>query len=238
MEPQLVVPGVYLLPFEIGQAYLWQWEDGLTVIDTGVTGSAPAILEAIGALGRRPADVQEIVLTHFHHDHCGGAVQLVQATGATVVAHQADAPVIRGERPGAPPILTAAERPLAEAIFPRVPPAQPVRVDRAVDEGATTEGGGRLVSVPGHTPGSLALLLPRPSVLFTGDCIACAEGKPILGPFNIDRSAALASARKVAALGCEVACFGHGPPLVGDASRQLRTLTDPLGGDAPAQPES
>jgi glyoxylase-like metal-dependent hydrolase (beta-lactamase superfamily II) len=204
MEPQLVVPGVYLLPFEIGQAYLWQWEDGLTVIDTGVTGSAPAILEAIGALGRRPADVQEIVLTHFHHDHCGGAVQLVQATGATVVAHQADAPVIRGERPGAPPILTAAERPLAEAIFPRVPPAQPVRL----------------------------------SVLFTGDCIACAEGKPILGPFNIDRSAALASARKVAALGCEVACFGHGPPLVGDASRQLRTLTDPLGGDAPAQPES
>ena len=43
--------------------------------------SVPSILQAIGALGRRPADVREIVLTHFHHDHCGGAAELVQATG-------------------------------------------------------------------------------------------------------------------------------------------------------------
>ena len=95
MEPELVVPGVHLLPFEIGQAYLWQWEDSLTVIDTGITGSAPAIIQAIGALGQRPEDVREIVLTHFHPDHCGGAIQLGQRTRATVVAHQADAPVIR-----------------------------------------------------------------------------------------------------------------------------------------------
>jgi glyoxylase-like metal-dependent hydrolase (beta-lactamase superfamily II) len=237
MEPQPVVTGVYLLPFEIGQAYLWEWGDRLTVIDTGIAGSAEAIVQAIGAIGRRPADVREIVLTHFHHDHCGGAVELVQATGATVVAHQADAPVISGEQTGLPPALTAAERPLAAAIFPRVPPAPPVRVDRAIDEGYATEGGGCVINAPGHTPGSLALLLPRQSVLFTGDCIACAEGKPILGPFNIDRSAALASARKLAELGCEVACFGHGPPLVGDASRKLRTLTDPLGSASPAPAE-
>jgi glyoxylase-like metal-dependent hydrolase (beta-lactamase superfamily II) len=229
METQLVVPGVHLLPFEIGQAYVWQWGDNLTIIDTGITGSASTILEAIGAVGRRPEDVREIVLTHFHPDHCGGAVELVQRTGAKVIAHRADAPVIRGEQAGAPPVLTEAERPLADAIFPRVPPAQPVDVNREVGEGDTTEGGGRIVDAPGHTPGSLALLLPGQSVLFTGDCIACAEGKPILGPFNIDRSASMASARKLAELGCEVACFGHGPPLVGDASRKLRTLADPLG---------
>ena len=93
-QAQLVVPGVWMLPFEIGQAYIWDWDDGLTVVDTGIAGSADAILDAVEVLGREPADVKEIVLTHYHDDHRGGAAELGARTGATVVAHRAEAPVI------------------------------------------------------------------------------------------------------------------------------------------------
>lgn len=228
VQPQLVVPGVHRLEFEIGQAYLWDWGDGLTVVDTGLDGSAVAILDAIEAIGRRPEDVREIVLTHFHDDHRGGAADLVARTGATVIAGRADAPVIRGEQAPLPPNLEEFERPLAEAIFPRVPAARPVQVDREVDDGDETAGRGIIVGVPGHTPGSIALLVPELGVLFTGDTIAYHATEPILGVFNLERSKAIESVRKQAELEFEVACFGHGPPIVGGASQRIRALAAKL----------
>lgn len=226
MEPERVVPGVYLLRFEIGQVYLWEWSDGLTVVDTGIDGSAEAILHAIDAIGRRPGEVQEIVLTHFHQDHRGGAAELARRTGAPVIAHRADAPVIHGASPETPPNLTEFERPIAEAVMPKVPPAQPVKVDREVEDGDTTAVGGVIVGVPGHTPGSIALLVPDRRVLFTGDTIAFFEGNPILGVFNIDREEAIRSVRKQAEFEFDVVCFGHGDPIVGDADRPIRWLTE------------
>lgn len=228
MAPRLVVPGVHLLEFEIGQAYLWDWGDGLTVIDTGIDGSAPAILEAIAAIGRRPEDVREILLTHFHHDHCGGAPELVAHTRAAVMAHHADAPVIGGHQLGTPPNLEAFELPLIDSIISRVPYAQPVAVGRELTEGDVTMGGGLIVGVPGHTPGSIALLVPQLGVLFTGDTIASVEGRPILGVFNIDRAEAIRSLKKQAQLEFDVACFGHGPPLIGNANHRIRTLAETL----------
>jgi glyoxylase-like metal-dependent hydrolase (beta-lactamase superfamily II) len=228
VEPERVVTGVHLLRFEIGQVYLWEWDDGLTVIDTGIDGSAEAILHAIGAIGRRPNDVREIVLTHYHQDHRGGAADLARHTGAPVIAHRADAPVIRGDEEEMPPNLTEFERPIAEAVIPKVPPARPVAVDREVEDGDTTAGGGMIVGVPGHTPGSIALLVPDRRVLFTGDTIAMFEGNPILGVFNIDRDEAMRSVRKQAALEFDVACFGHGDPIVGEANRRIRSLAEGL----------
>lgn len=228
MQPRLLVPGVYLLPFEIGHVYLWERPDGLTVVDTGVPGSADEIVEAIEAIGRQPAQVTEIVLTHCHDDHRGSAADLARLTGAPVLAHRVEAPFIRGDRPQLPPVLLDWERPIFEAVSPRVPAAQPAVVDREVEDGDTITGGGVIVHVPGHTPGSIALYLPALGVLFTGDSIASHDGHVILGVFNVDPAEAIRSLRKQAALDSEVAGFGHGEPVVGGASTQLRALAETL----------
>lgn len=224
MQPQLVVPGVHVVPFEIGQVYLWQWDDRLTVIDTGIAGSADAIVQAIEVLGHQPEDVAEIVLTHFHPDHVGSAADLAERTGAPVLAHWADAPVMRGELPGQPPVLMDFERPIFEAVSPLVPPAPLVPRVQEVDDKQVSGGGGVFHSVPGHTPGSLALYRPEQRVLFTGDTIAHHEGSPILGVFNVNRDEAIRSLKKQAALDVDTVCFGHGPAIVGGASQQLRAL--------------
>jgi glyoxylase-like metal-dependent hydrolase (beta-lactamase superfamily II) len=101
-------------------------------------------------------------------------------------------------------------------------------VDRVVEDGDTTAGGGRIVGVPGHTPGSIALLVSRLGVFFAGDSIAAADGAPILGVFNIDRAAAIEPVRKQAGLEFDVACFGHGAPLVGGAGDRIRVLVQRL----------
>ncbi len=228
IEPSLVVPGVYLLPFEIGQVYIWDWGAGLTIVDSGVVGSAETIVRTVESIGRTTADVGEIVLTHYHDDHRGGASALAAATGASVLAHRLDAAVIRGVVPQAPPVLTDFERPIFETVSPLVPAAPATRVDREVQDGDTTLAGGVIVDVPGHTPGSIALYLPDLRTLFTGDTIAFHDGAPILGVFNVDREHAIGSLRKQAALDVDVACFGHGAPIVGGAGRRLRHLAGQL----------
>jgi glyoxylase-like metal-dependent hydrolase (beta-lactamase superfamily II) len=222
-----LVPRLHLLRFPVGHAYLWQDPDGLTLIDCGVPGSAPAIADGIRAVGRSPTEVRHLVLTHFHEDHVGSAAEIVTWGDVTVYAHRADAPFIRGLEPGPEANLLDWEKPYwdaAQANMTRVKP-EPVRVDRELDHGDTLDfaGGALALSVPGHTPGSVAIYLPERRVLFTGDTVANSEEHGvILGVFNVDTELAVASLRRQAALDTEIACFGHGEPLVGNAGASLR----------------
>ena len=66
----------------IGRAYLYQEQDRLTLIDTGLTDSTERILAVVGKIGRKPEDVRRIFITHHHNDHTGSLADLVERTGA------------------------------------------------------------------------------------------------------------------------------------------------------------
>jgi glyoxylase-like metal-dependent hydrolase (beta-lactamase superfamily II) len=100
-----LLPRLHLLRFPVGQAYLWTDGDAATLIDAGVIGSGRAIADALGALGRAPSSVGRVVLTHFHEDHAGGAGEFAALSGAEVLAHHLDAPVVRGTAPGPEPVF-------------------------------------------------------------------------------------------------------------------------------------
>ena len=75
-------------------------------------------------------------------------------------------------------------------------PVIPTRIDRQVTDGDELGFGDSavVVAVPGHTPGSIAVHLPRHQVLFTGDAAARRpDGTVICGIFNVDRARAAAS---------------------------------------------
>ncbi|RCV48211.1 MBL fold metallo-hydrolase [Marinitenerispora sediminis] len=230
MDMTEVLPDLHLLRFPFGHVYLWRDADAVTLIDTSVAGSAPAIAEGLRRLGRRPGDVRRVVLTHHHQDHAGSAAEIAAWGEAEVLAHRDDAPVVRGERPGAPPDFSDApawERELFENL-PSLPPAPPCPVHRALVDGDVLDfaGGAVVVGAPGHTDGSIALHLPGPRVLVTGDAVAGADGRAILGVFNTDRARAIASLRRLAGLDVDVACFGHGEPVVGGAASALRDAAE------------
>ncbi|MBO8187624.1 MBL fold metallo-hydrolase [Streptomyces spirodelae] len=231
MEPQPVRPFLHVIPFAVGQAYLWRDGEEISLIDTGPPGGADAVEDAIRHCGAEPAALRRIVLTHFHLDHTGSAAELATRHGAEVVAHRADAPVVRGRAPAPPPDMAGApewERAVFDQVHapfgitadaPAVPPAPPCRVDREVDEGDVLEfgGGATVLSVPGHTQGSLALLLPEHRTLFTGDTVAWIEDAPAPGVFNQDRARTMTAFQRLCALSAresvETVCFGHGAPL-------------------------
>ncbi len=238
MELVSLTSDLHFLRFPVGHVYVWRDPDGLTVIDSGAAGSAPFVAEAIGALGCRTSDVRRLVLTHSHVDHVGGAAEIAGWGDVTVLAHRADAPVIRGDAEEAAPVLADWERPIFEQANAQIAPGRPapVNVDREVEDGDVVDfgGGARVVSVPGHTEGSIALYLPGPRVLFTGDLVARdpqsrdPRAPVMLGVFNTDTARAAASFRRLAELDVEVACFGHGEPVTADAAGFLRATAEKL----------
>ncbi|MER5962127.1 MBL fold metallo-hydrolase [Streptomyces sp. NPDC002057] len=221
MEPLRITPRLHLLDFSIGQAYLWQDDEELTLIDAGWAGTASGTATAIRAAGLDPDRLRRIVLTHCHRDHVGAARELADRYGAEILAHRLDAPVIRGEAPVPEPDLLDWELPLFEHGL-TVPEAPPTRVDREVEDGEELGfgDGAVVVHTPGHTPGSIAVHLPRHGVLFTGDTVASVQGVTF-GVFHVDRALAMESMRALAKLAPSVLCCGHGAPVTRDTAALL-----------------
>ncbi|ADI11076.1 beta-lactamase domain protein [Streptomyces bingchenggensis BCW-1] len=225
MEITDVTADIRMLRFPVGQAYAVRLPDGYALVDCGWAGYERRILDALRGLG----ELREILITHGHTDHYGAAAGLAEATGARILAGAADAPAISGAETIPPPVLADWERPLYEANAPQVPAPRPVPVDRELADGDTLDWGqeARIVQVPGHTAGSVALHLPSSRALFTGDSIANV-GQLMPGVFNVDPEDTVRSFHKQAALDVETACFGHGDPIRTGAGAALRAAAAQL----------
>jgi glyoxylase-like metal-dependent hydrolase (beta-lactamase superfamily II) len=167
-------PELHLIKPAFGQTYLWRNGSELTLVDTGIPGSGADLAAAFAELGFRRADLRRVVLTHCHEDHAGSAAEVRGWGDVEVLMHRLDAPVVRGERPRAEPVLTEPERRLFRQVATGLPGVPPCPVDTELSDGDSIDfgDGAQVISTPGHTDGSIAIRLPTHGVLFTGDLVA------------------------------------------------------------------
>lgn len=226
-----VAPGIHAVDFN-GRvwAYLYRGGSRFTLIDAGIAGRLELIEQALQEIGANLADIHQIIVTHFHRDHTGTLAELQRLTSARTFAHQLDAAVVRGEAEAPAPVLSDTEQAMYDHLAKDIPDAPPGTVDVELSDGdhIDLDGGGRVVHVPGHTAGSIALHLPERKLLFTGDASASINGRPIVGVFNVDPEQAKRSFQRLAGLDFEVACFGHGPAVISEASAQFRRAAGKL----------
>src|SRR6059058_1357696 len=70
----------------------------LALIDTLFEDDARLVLDAIRQLGRKPADLKRIAITHGHRSHLGGLSALKGASRAEALAHEWEADIVAGDR--------------------------------------------------------------------------------------------------------------------------------------------
>lgn len=151
--------------FGFVNVYLVREDDGLTLIDTAVTGSAKPILAAAERMG---APIKRIVLTHAHSDHVGSLDALAaELPDAEVLISEREARLLRKDRSMEP------EEPQdrLRGGFPGTR-TQPTRRFEPGD----TIGSLEVLAAPGHTPGHVALLDLRDHTLFCGDAFSTLGG--------------------------------------------------------------
>ena len=216
------LPGVHQVP-GVGWSRVYLLEDKtLTVIDSGPPWGARRVLDYIRSIGRRPDELELILLTHSHPDHVAGASALTDRTGARVAAHRDD---VADNSSGG---MTLARWGWLSGPRSALPFAKDTPVDEALKDGQLLPilGGLRVIHTPGHTPGSASFMLERAGVLFTGDT-AFSDGVRVSRsvPFpGYDGEAYRRSLDRLASMEFEALCGGHGAPLVGGAAEELRQL--------------
>lgn len=222
---------VPILPWGMVNAFIVYSEEACILVDAGLPDTGPKFAASLKTIGRTLSDVTLIVVTHGHVDHAGAAAWLRESTGAPIVAHENETPFLSGEKkmsfcPTRPfgRLLLGSGLPIAP--YERFSPDIALRGAGQLD---LTKHGipGRVVSTPGHTPGSISVVR-NDGVALVGDLLASGvllggiawTERPERPPFEEEPALVAEQLESLVESGCSQFFLGHGGPV--DASAVKR----------------
>lgn len=149
------------------------YDKEICLIDSGVASSESVIFDYIKNTGRSPVEISQVILTHSHPDHIGAVQAIKKATGCTVAAHL-------GEKSWIEDI----EKQRRDRPIPNFHSfvGGSVNIDRILEDGDVLKLGNIRLEVfhtPGHSKGSISLMLHEDKALLAGDVIPLAGSIPI-----------------------------------------------------------
>jgi glyoxylase-like metal-dependent hydrolase (beta-lactamase superfamily II) len=234
LEP--VAEGVWLVrggfPKRAMNAFFIEDDDGVTMFDAAISDMARGLQEAAERFG----GIKRIVLGHAHEDHRGAAPEI----GAPVWCHEAERTYAESDLEPMTGYfdISKLEKRLPRMLYPRLLSqwdGGPVKVAGTLSEGDDVAGF-RVVHVPGHAPGQIALFRESDRLALTTDTFYVLDPQDLLirlrppapahRAFNFDTEQARESIRKLAELEPASAWPGHLNPLVGDVRAQLQSAAD------------
>ena len=116
--------------------------------------------QVVALLRKHNLTVRQIVITHAHIDHVGGAMKLRQLTGAPILLNQNDYALLK--------MLDV------QAAWLGMPTPGNVEIDHSLANGDSVRAGslsGSVLRTPGHTEGSICLYFAPEKKLIAGDTL-------------------------------------------------------------------
>jgi glyoxylase-like metal-dependent hydrolase (beta-lactamase superfamily II) len=233
-----IAKGLHRIGADTVNSYLVIDEDGVTIIDAGLPRYWNLLGAELAALGLTLDDVRALILTHGDTDHIGFAARLSREKGVPAYLHPADDARARLEvkkpNSGWGPVKAG---PLAGFLWYsarngglRIRPAgdlAPVADGQVLD----VPGRPRIIHLPGHTPGSVAVHVPAVDALFIGDTMTTRNvltgvTGPKPAPFTLEPAQAVASLGKLDDVNATWMLPGHGPAWDGGVPEAVRLIRE------------
>ena len=227
-----LAPNLHRIGNDIVAAYLVSDATGVTVIDAGLPGHYRDLVRELARMGTTIADVRGLILSHGDSDHIGFAERLRREHGVPVYMHSADALRAKGGEKG-----TGKGGAFGLAAFGfigyslRKGGAKVTYLTDVVEvrDGDVLDlpGQPRIIGLPGHSAGSIAIHVPAVDAVFVGDGLTTRHvltGKtgPQPAPFTDEPDQAIAS---LAALPDATWVLpGHGAPFRGGTAAAVATV--------------
>jgi hydroxyacylglutathione hydrolase len=230
-DAELVAAGVWVVQGQPAKCnvYLIEDEGGVTLFDAG----ARTMTRAVASAGAKLGGIRRVVLGHAHTDHRGTA----PALGAPVLCHADEVQDAEGSGgfrywPEGLRGLSFPHRQAHLILHRYFWDGGPVKIAGTVAEGDEIAGF-RVIAIPGHAPGQIALWRESDRLALTSDCFYtiddwgrdCDPHVPI-PLYTYDSDAARESMLKIAALEPAAAWPGHGLPVTGDVRAKLERAAD------------
>lgn len=209
--------------------YLLEDGDGVTLFDAGARTMVRQVAAAAAPLG----GVRKIVLGHGHTDHRGVAPSF----DVPILCHPDDVPDAEGSGGfrywgEKLPRVPMPHRPIHRILHRYFWDGGPVKIADTVSEGDDVAGF-RVVHLPGHSPGLIALWRQSDRLALVTDAFYTMDvwGRDIpphvpLDYYNYDTQQARESLRKLAALDPAAAWGGHAKPVLGDVRAAMERAAD------------
>jgi len=218
-----LAPHLHRIGNDIVAVYLVDTDEGVTIIDAGLAGHWRELLAELDSMGRTLADVKGVILTHGDGDHLGFAERIRRDHRVPVFVHPADA----ARAKGGPKPANAKQRMRLGATLGffgytlRKGGARTTYLTSTVDardgETLALPGSPRIIALPGHSEGSIAIHVPIADAVFVGDGLTTrhvltGSSGPQPAPFTDEPAQALASLRALLPTGATWVLPGHGAP--------------------------
>ncbi|HEX6907137.1 MAG TPA: MBL fold metallo-hydrolase, partial [Terriglobales bacterium] len=166
------------------------------VIDPGAD-----INDVLALVSKHGLTVKQIVITHAHIDHVGGAMKLRQITGAPILLNQNDYALLK--------MLDV------QAAWVGMASPGKVEIDQELGEGEKLRAGSleaNVLHTPGHTEGSVCLYFPAQQKLIAGDTLfAGSIGRTDLPGGSLEKIMSSLHQRVLALPDETIVVPGHGP---------------------------
>jgi glyoxylase-like metal-dependent hydrolase (beta-lactamase superfamily II) len=230
-----LAPSLHRVGNDIIAAYLVEDESGVTIIDAGLGGHWRDLIRELEIMGRQLGDVRGVIITHGDSDHLGFAEKLRDEYGVPLYIHEADAKRARGEEKGSGSFgkftIAATAGFLAYVIRKGGVRTRYLTEVHTLHDGDVLDlpGNPRIIGMPGHSPGSIAVFVPAVDAVFVGDALTTRNvlnGKtgPQPAPFTDVPVQALESLGRLGEVEATWVLPGHGAPWNGGIAGAISAI--------------